>query len=87
MLAAHENMLHARLTSCARSTRCLGSCAMDLCSVAAGRADISYEIGIGGPWDCAAGAIIVQEAGGQVISVGQPSSKLFTCVPVSPNPI
>jgi inositol-phosphate phosphatase/L-galactose 1-phosphate phosphatase len=26
-----------------------------------------YEIGFGGCWDCAAGALIVQEAGGEVV--------------------
>ena len=31
-----------------RSLRCLGSCALDLCSVACGRVDAMYEIGFGG---------------------------------------
>jgi inositol-phosphate phosphatase/L-galactose 1-phosphate phosphatase len=38
-----------------------------MCFVAAGRADISYEIGFGGPWDVAAASLIVEEAGGKVI--------------------
>ena len=31
-----------------RSLRCLGSCALDMCSVACGRVDAMYEIGFGG---------------------------------------
>ena len=50
-----------------RSIRAQGSCALDLCSVACGRLDFMYEIGFGGCWDCAAGALIVQEAGGEVL--------------------
>jgi len=44
----------------------VGSCALNLCSVAAGRADVFYEIGFGGPWDVAAGALILEEASGTV---------------------
>ena len=42
-----------------------GSAALDLCSVAAGRLDGFWEFGLS-PWDVAAGALIVQEAGGMV---------------------
>ena len=31
-----------------RSLRCLGSCALDMCSVACGRVDAMYEVGFGG---------------------------------------
>lgn len=34
---------------------------------AAGRVDAFYEIGFGGCWDVAAGALLVQEAGGAVL--------------------
>ena len=40
---------------------------MNLCNVAAGKLDVMYEIGFGGCWDVAAGAVIVEEAGGQVL--------------------
>ncbi|EIE24111.1 myo-inositol monophosphatase 2 [Coccomyxa subellipsoidea C-169] len=50
----------------ARSVRCMGSCALDMCSVACGRAEVSYEVGFGGPWDVAAASLIVEEAGGHV---------------------
>ena len=42
-----------------------GSAALDLCAVAAGRAELYFEL-ILSPWDYAAGALIVQEAGGIV---------------------
>lgn len=42
-----------------------GSAALDLCSVAAGRSDAHWELGLH-PWDVAAGAVIVLEAGGTV---------------------
>ncbi|MFQ5721162.1 MAG: inositol monophosphatase family protein [Candidatus Aminicenantales bacterium] len=44
--------------------RC-GSAAMDLCYVACGRFDGFWELKLK-PWDMAAGALIVEEAGGQV---------------------
>lgn len=42
-----------------------GSAAYDLCCLAAGRVEAFYEYGLS-PWDVAAGALIVQEAGGKV---------------------
>lgn len=42
-----------------------GSAALDLCSVAAGRAELFFELSLS-PWDYAAGALIVEEAGGVV---------------------
>ena len=49
----------------ARAVRRLGSAALDLCYVAAGRLDGFWEQRLK-PWDTAAGALIVQEAGGTV---------------------
>ncbi|SIO09287.1 inositol monophosphatase family protein [Agromyces cerinus] len=49
----------------ARDIRRMGSGALDLCSVAAGRLDAYYERGLN-PWDHAAGALIAQEAGARV---------------------
>ena len=40
-----------------------GSAALDLCTVAAGRAGLYFELQLS-PWDYAAGALIVREAGG-----------------------
>lgn len=41
-----------------------GSAAIDLCSIAAGRAEIFYEYALS-PWDYAAGGLIIEEAGGK----------------------
>jgi myo-inositol-1(or 4)-monophosphatase len=49
----------------ARAVRRLGSAALDLCYVAAGRLDGFWEERLH-PWDIAAGAVIVEEAGGRV---------------------
>ena len=45
-----------------------GSAALDLCWVAAGRLDAYWEQGIK-PWDTAAGALILEEAGGRVTAL------------------
>lgn len=42
-----------------------GSAAIDLCSIAAGRAELYFELKLS-PWDFCAGALIVEEAGGIV---------------------
>jgi len=49
----------------ARAVRRLGSAALDLCYVAAGRFEGFWEQHLK-PWDVAAGALIVTEAGGRV---------------------
>ena len=70
------NACFARMRSVAAATRgfrSCGSCALNLSSVASGRAGGYYEIGLGGPWDMAAGALILEEAGGKVSDpVGSP---------------
>lgn len=48
-----------------RAVRRLGSAALDLCYVAAGRMDGFYEATLK-PWDSCAGALLVEEAGGTV---------------------
>ena len=48
-----------------RGARRLGSAAADLAYVACGRFDGFYEYGLS-PWDVAAGALIVKQAGGRV---------------------
>jgi myo-inositol-1(or 4)-monophosphatase len=42
-----------------------GAAALDLAYVACGRLDAFWEMGLS-PWDMAAGALLVQEAGGLV---------------------
>jgi myo-inositol-1(or 4)-monophosphatase len=52
----------------ARGIRRLGSAALDLCCVAAGRMDGFWEQSLS-PWDMAGGALIVSEAGGRVTNM------------------
>jgi myo-inositol-1(or 4)-monophosphatase len=51
-----------------RGVRRMGSAAADLAYVAAGRLDAFWELHLN-PWDVAAGALLVQEAGGVVDTV------------------
>lgn len=56
----------------ATDVRRSGSAALDLCAIAAGRAELFFELVLC-PWDYAAGGLIVQEAGGTVTDVdGRP---------------
>ena len=52
----------------AQGVRRLGSAALDLCYVAAGRFEGYWELSLQ-PWDLAAGALIAREAGATVTSV------------------
>ncbi|MGK3111174.1 inositol monophosphatase [Streptomyces sp. WAC05858] len=52
----------------ARSLRMTGCGAGELCALAAGRVDGLVEVD-GGPWDYAAGALIVREAGGATTAI------------------
>jgi len=58
----------------AQAVRRAGSAALDLCYVAAGRFDGFWELKLS-PWDCAAGYLMVREAGGAVTNFkGDPGS-------------
>lgn len=63
-LGAYLQMV-AGVIRAARDVRRAGSAALDLAYVAAGRVDAFFEIGLG-PWDVAAGILLVEEAGGRV---------------------
>jgi myo-inositol-1(or 4)-monophosphatase len=65
--ATHDGDLATvrRVMPMARDLRRAGSAALDLAYVAAGRLDGYFERGLK-PWDFAAGALLVTEAGGQV---------------------
>ncbi|WP_104170453.1 inositol monophosphatase family protein [Cryobacterium sp. M23] len=52
-----------------RDIRRIGSAALDLCSVAAGRLNLYYERGLS-PWDHAAGALVAREASARVGGFG-----------------
>lgn len=59
-----------------RGLRRLGSAAVDLAYVACGRFDGFYEYGLN-PWDIAAGAFIIQQAGGRVSDFNGGKNYLF----------
>jgi myo-inositol-1(or 4)-monophosphatase len=59
-----------------RGIRRLGSAAADLAYVACGRFEAFYEYGLN-PWDVAAGALLVKEAGGQVTDFQDGDNWLF----------
>jgi len=62
----HNNLDHfARFALRAQGIRRTGTAALDLCYVAAGRFDGFWELKLQ-PWDTAAGALMVLEAGGRV---------------------
>jgi myo-inositol-1(or 4)-monophosphatase len=57
-----------RFTELSHGVRRVGSAALDLCCVAAGRFDGFWELKLN-PWDKAAGTLLVTEAGGRVSNV------------------
>ncbi len=59
---ARQAAVLARVLPEVRDVRRIGSCALDLCMVAAGQLDAYYENGVH-LWDWAAGALIAAEAG------------------------
>jgi myo-inositol-1(or 4)-monophosphatase len=75
---AVQGKVVAALLPRVRDIRRGGSCAVDLCSLAAGRVDAYYERGIN-YWDRAAGGLIAEEAGAQVAGLhGKPAGPGFT---------
>jgi myo-inositol-1(or 4)-monophosphatase len=65
-----------RLTSRTRSVRRMGSAALSMAYVAAGRSDGFYSHIIQ-PWDVAAGVVLVKEAGGKVTNLGAERYDLY----------
>lgn len=63
---AIQAALLAQMLPVVRDVRRIGSAALDLCMVAAGRLDAFYEHGLQ-VWDRAAGALIAAEAGARVV--------------------
>lgn len=69
-----------------QGVRRLGSAAIDLCYVACGRLDGFWEVSLNA-WDIAAGALIVQEAGGVVSQLfGSPHSLVSPVSILTANP-
>jgi myo-inositol-1(or 4)-monophosphatase len=60
---------HERMVLRCQGIRRCGSAALDLCFVACGRFDGFWELKLS-PWDTAAGAVVVREAGGTVTDFG-----------------
>ncbi len=69
-----------------QGVRRLGSAALDLCYVAAGRIDGYWELSLN-PWDLAAGGVIAEEAGARVTTLDgradyiTPPCALVACAP------
>lgn len=66
---AEQAALLAQMLPLVRDIRRIGSAALDLCMVAAGRLDAHYEHGLH-VWDWAAGALVAAEAGALVVLPG-----------------
>jgi myo-inositol-1(or 4)-monophosphatase len=64
------------LMQTSRGIRRLGSAAVDLAYVAAGRFEVFYEYSLH-PWDVAAGAFLVKQAGGKVTDFKGGSNYIF----------
>ena len=78
---AHQAAAVARMLPQVRDIRRAGSCALDLCAVAAGRLDGYVEEG---PevWDDAAGGLIATEAGARLeVRIGGAGKRLIVCAP------
>jgi len=63
-LELYARQLQTMMKTCA-GVRRAGAAALDLAYVACGRLDAFWELGLS-PWDMAAGALLIQEAGGLV---------------------
>jgi myo-inositol-1(or 4)-monophosphatase len=73
----------ASLVTEVRDIRRLGSAALDLCAIAAGRADAYVEEGLN-PWDVAAGGLVATEAGARLeIEAGVGGNDCVVCAPVA----
>jgi myo-inositol-1(or 4)-monophosphatase len=71
----------AVLLPAVRDIRRLGSAALDLCAIGAGRADAFVEEGLN-PWDGAAGGLVATEAGARLaVLPGAGGLDCYVCVP------
>ena len=77
--------LVSKILPVVRDVRRIGSAALDLCMVAAGRLDAYYEHGLH-VWDSAAGALIAAEAGARVLlpEPGDPERNAALVVAAAP---
>jgi myo-inositol-1(or 4)-monophosphatase len=71
----------ARMLPQVRDIRRIGSAALDLCAIAAGRADAYLEEGLF-PWDMAAGGLVATEAGARLdVLPGAGGGSCVVCTP------
>jgi myo-inositol-1(or 4)-monophosphatase len=61
--------------------RRIGSAAIELAYVAAGRIEGFFEVGLS-PWDCAAGKLLIEEAGGSVTHWDQTPFDIHSHLPI-----
>ncbi|MBK9328733.1 MAG: inositol monophosphatase [Sphingobacteriales bacterium] len=82
-----ENYLNVfqELMTTTRGIRRLGSAAIDLCFTACGRFDAFFEYSLS-PWDVAAGALILQEAGGKIADFNGKDNWLYGRQIIGSNP-
>jgi myo-inositol-1(or 4)-monophosphatase len=81
---AEQAAVLPRLLPAVRDLRRIGSAALDLCWVAGGRLDAYYESHLN-QWDWAAGRVICQEAGGEVVML--PGEILLATTPELVKPL
>lgn len=82
----HENPMNciesfAQLTRLGIPIRRLGSAALDLSYVAAGRFDGYWEVSLE-PWDFAAGKLLIEEAGGKVTGYDGSKKEILAAGPI-----
>ncbi len=76
---------YARFSRLTQGVRRMGSAALDMCYVAAGRVDGYWEVSLK-PWDVAAGGLIASEAGATVTSLdGKPDYLTPPCSMLAAN--
>lgn len=77
VLRVKQAEIVAKLLGQVRDIRRIGCASLEMCAVAAGRVDFSFEYGLS-PWDYAASTLIAREAGAVVASLdgSQPNERL-----------
>ena len=84
LLPVYQRQFAAMMTATA-GVRRAGSAALDLADVAQGRFDAFWELVLS-PWDVAAGALLVREAGGLITTLDGDRDVLHTGAVVAGNP-
>jgi myo-inositol-1(or 4)-monophosphatase len=77
---AAQGVLLSQVMPSVRDVRRIGSAALDLCMVAAGRLDLYYEHRLN-VWDWAAGALVAAEAGAHMLFPADPAQLLVAAAP------